>query len=154
MKISYKCDYALKAIFELSLIYIEEGGGVVSIQELAKAGDMPTKFLEQILLMLRKGGFVKSKRGVNGGFLLAKPPQEITIGDVVRFIEGPIGPISCVEEECYKGCKDIKSCIFRDVWKDVRHSISVIIDTTTLEELVQKYRKKKAAPQTLCEYII
>lgn len=154
MKISYKCDYALKAIFELSLIYIEEGDGVVSIQELAKKGDMPVKFLEQILLVLGKGGFVKSKRGVKGGFMLARPPAEITIGDVVKFIEGPIGPISCVEEECYKGCKDIKSCIFRDVWRDVRHSISVIIDTTTFEELVRKYRKKKVETQPLCEYII
>jgi Rrf2 family transcriptional regulator, cysteine metabolism repressor len=154
VKISYKCDYALKAIFELSLIYIEEGGDVVSIQKLAKAGDMPTKFLEQILLVLRKGGFVKSKRGVNGGFMLARPPAEITIGDVVRFIEGPIGPISCVEEECYKGCKDIKTCIFRDVWKDVRHSISVIIDTTTFEELVQKYRNRKVEIHPLCEYSI
>jgi Rrf2 family protein len=154
MKISYKCDYALKAIFELSLRYIEEGGGLVSIQELAKGGDMPTKFLEQILLVLRKGGFVKSKRGINGGFLLARPPSEMTIGDVIRFIEGPIGPISCVEEECYKGCKDIKSCIFRDVWKDVRHSISVIIDTTTFEELVQKYRRKKVDAEPHYEYII
>jgi Rrf2 family cysteine metabolism transcriptional repressor len=154
MKISYKCDYALKAIFELSLKFIEEGGRIVSIQELAKAGDMPTKFLEQILLILRKGGFVKSKRGVNGGFILARPPAEITIGDVIKFIEGPIGPISCVEEECYQGCKDIKNCIFRDVWKDVRHSISVIIDTTNFEELVYKYRKKKVAAEPLSEYII
>jgi Rrf2 family transcriptional regulator, cysteine metabolism repressor len=154
MKISYKCDYALKAIFELSLRYIEEGGRIVSIQELAKSGDMPTKFLEQILLILRKGGFVKSKRGVNGGFILARSPIEITIGEVIKFIEGPIGPISCVEEECYQGCKDIKNCIFRDVWKDVRHSISVIIDTTNFEELVQKYRKKKVAAEPLNEYII
>jgi len=144
MKITYKGDYALKALLQLALRYNE--GDVLSINEIAKFGDMPVKFLEQILLTLRKGGFVKAKRGVQGGFSLAKHPKDITVGEVVRFIEGPIEPISCVCEDSYKGCRDINSCIFRGVWKEVSHAISIVIDTLTFEELVIRYKEKSLDP--------
>lgn len=152
MKITYKGDYALKALFHLALKYGE--GQVMSINEITKSGDMPMKFLEQILLTLRKGGFVKSKRGINGGFYLARPPREITVGEVVRFIEGPIGPISCIQEDCYKGCKDIASCIFRDVWKEVAHAISVVVDTLTFEELVMRHKERSLSIKSVFEYSI
>ena len=152
MKITYKGDYALKALFQLALKYNE--GGVVSITEIAKPGDMPTKFLEQILLTLRKGGFVKSKRGINGGFFLARHPKDITVGEVIRFIEGPIEPISCIEEDCYKGCKDTASCIFRDVWKEVKQAISVVVDTLTFEELVMRHQERSLRLKPIHEYSI
>jgi len=142
MKITYKGDYALKALLQLALSYSDEGGNVLAINDIAKAGDMPTKFLEQILLVLRKGGFVKARRGMNGGFYLARPPKEITVGEVVRFIEGPIEPISCVGKECYKGCGDIDNCIFRDVWKEVGIAISLVVDTITFEDLIIKTKEK------------
>jgi Rrf2 family protein len=153
VKISYKGDYALKAVFELALKYYDDPERVVPINEIAKFGDMPKKFLEQILLTLSKGGFVKSKRGINGGFYLARPPQEITIGDVIRFIEGPIEPIACVKDG-YHGCKDTKSCILRGVWKEVAHSISVVIDSTTFEELILRYKQKTAKTESVYEYAI
>ncbi|MFH0764372.1 MAG: Rrf2 family transcriptional regulator [Candidatus Omnitrophota bacterium] len=152
MKITYKGDYALKALFQLALEYNE--GGIVSITEIAKPGDMPTKFLEQILLTLRKGGFVKSKRGINGGFFLARRPKDITVGEIIRFIEGPIEPISCISEEHYKGCKDVACCIFRDVWKEVGDAISVVIDTLTFEELVLRYKEKRVGIKSVYEYSI
>ena len=142
MKITYKGDYALKALLQLALSYSGECGNVLSINEISKAGDMPTKFLEQILLTLRKGGFVKARRGVKGGFYLARPPKDITIGEVVRFIEGPIEPIPCVGKECYKGCGDIANCIFRDIWQEVGTAISLVVDTITFEDLVIKHREK------------
>ena len=151
MRISYKGDYALRAILELSLRY--DYGEAVSINEIADSGDMPEKFLEQILLALKNGGFVKSKRGVRGGFFLARPPKDITVGNVIRFIEGPTAPISCVEEG-YKGCKDLKNCIFRDVWKEVSQSISLVIDTLTFEELAYRYREKAAGQRSTYEYSI
>lgn len=154
MKITYKGDYALKAILQLALRYDEGEGGVMSITEIAKSGDMPTNFLEQILLALRKGGFVKSKRGIRGGFLLAMHPKEITVGQVIRFIEGPIEPISCVEKEGYKGCKDITNCIFRGIWKDIRDAISIVVDTLTFEELVLRYKEKKLQPASVYDYAI
>lgn len=154
MKISYKCDYALKALFALALNYSEGENGVMSIQEIAELGDMPKKFLEQILLSLKNGGFVKSKRGMEGGFSLARHPRDITVGEVVRFIEGPIEPISCIEGDNYKGCKDTVGCIFRDVWKEVRNAISVVIDTLTFEELVVRYREGRLKLKAGYDYVI
>lgn len=154
MKITYKGDYALKALFQLALRYNEGEAGVLSINDIAKLGDMPVNFLEQILLLLKRGSFVKSKRGINGGFLLARSPKEITIGEVVRFVEGPIEPISCVEEECYKGCKDIANCIFRDVWKEVRDAISSVVDTITFEDLILKYKEKELSLEPNHDYAI
>ena len=147
MKIGYKTDYALKALLELTLNYDK---GVFSIQELAEKGDIPDKFLEQVLLMLKKAGFVDSKRGVNGGYFLAKAPDKITIGDVIRFIEGPIEPISCVGKERYEECKDFKSCVFRDIWSQVYTATSLIIDTVTFAELARriKARQKEKLPHT------
>ena len=152
MKISYKGDYALKAIFELSLRY-GENGEVLSLNDIAGPGDMPENFLEQILLTLKRGGFVKSRRGVKGGFALARSPKDITVGEVIRFIEGPIEPISCVEEG-YKGCKGIKNCMFRDVWKEVGRAISVVVDTLTFEELVLRYKERKLNLRPVYEYSI
>ena len=151
MRISYRGDYALKAILELSLKY--GYGEAISINEIASSGDMPENFLEQILLALKNGRFVKSKRGVNGGFYLAKSPKDITIGEVIRFIEGPTAPISCVEEG-YKGCRDLKNCIFRDVWKDVGQAISLIIDTLTFEELAIRYKDRSFNMKPVHEYSI
>lgn len=154
MKITYKGDYALKALFELALRHDEKGDGVMSITEIAKHGDMPTKFLEQILLILRKGGFVKSKRGIKGGFYLARPAKDITIGEVVRFIEGPIGPISCIEEEKYDGCKDIANCIFRGVWKEIACAISNVVDNLTFSDILTRYKEKKRQRNTSYDYTI
>lgn len=151
MRISYKGDYALKAVLELSIRY--GYNDAISIGEIASSGDMPEKFLEQILLALKNGGFVKSKRGVNGGFYLARPPKDITVGEVIRFIEGPIEPISCVEES-YKGCKDLKNCIFRDVWKEVGRAISLVVDTLNFEELSIRYKERKLNLKPIYEYSI
>ena len=109
----------------------------MSIVEITKLGDMPVKFLEQILLVLRRGGFVKSKRGVNGGFYLARPPKDITVGEVVRFIEGSVEPISCVRKG-YAGCGDLYKCAFRDIWQKVSKATSDIVDNVTFEDLVTK----------------
>jgi len=154
VKITYKGDYALKALFELALKHEKEGDGVTSITEIAKLGDMPTKFLEQILLTLRKGGFVKSKRGIRGGFSLARPAKDITVGEVIRFIEGPIEPISCVEEERYKGCKDVTSCIFRGVWREVAAATSKIVDHLTFADLISRYKEKNRHSKPHYEYSI
>ena len=151
MRISYKGDYALKAILELALRYGH--GEAVSINEIASSGDMPENFLEQILLALKNGGFVKSKRGVNGGFHLARSPKDITVGEVIRFIEGPTAPISCVEDG-YKGCRDLKNCIFRDVWKEVGQAISLVIDTLTFEELAIRYKDRSLNMKSVHEYSI
>ena len=134
MKITYKGDYALKAVLDLALHYSKES---VTIHEIAQRIDAPVKFLEQVLLDLKKGGFVESRRGNVGGYLLAKPPENITVGDVVRFIDGPIEPISCTREG-YAACNDITKCVFKQMWQQVADVTSDIIDKVTFEDLAAK----------------
>ena len=139
MHITYKGDYALKTVLDLALHY---GNGVVTIHDLAKRIDAPIKFLEQILLDLKKGGFVESRRGKVGGYLLSKAPSRIKLGEVVRFIDGPIEPIACVEKK-YSGCKDVYKCIFKRIWQDVAEAISNIIDKITFEDLANQAKTQK-----------
>lgn len=140
MKITFKGDYALKTILDLALHY--DGNSVVTIHDLAKQADIPIKFLEQVLLDLKRGGFVESKRGKVGGYLLAKPPAQIKLGDVIRFMEGPVGPIACVEKE-YTGCKDLRKCVFRNIWAEVAKATSNIIDKLTFEDLANQVKATK-----------
>ncbi len=138
MEITYKGDYALKAILDLASHYEQ---GVVTIHEMAKRIDTPVKFFESVLLELKQGGFVDSKRGINGGYFLLKHPKDIRLGDVVRFIDGPIEPIACAStKNNYKGCKEIHRCVFRDIWIDVNKATSGIIDNITFQDLVEKNR--------------
>ena len=139
MRITYKGDYALKAVLDLALHY---NLGVVTIHDLAKRADVPVKFLEQVLLDLKKGGFVESKRGINGGYFLSRHPKEIKLGEVIRFMDGPIEPIGCARlENNYDGCADIYKCVFRRVWLKVSESISDIVDNTTFEDMAQEVNK-------------
>ena len=138
MKLTYKGDYALKAVLDLALHY----GHLVTISDLAARAEIPVKFLEQVLLELKRGGFVESRRGKIGGYLLAKPPSRITVGDVIRFIEGQIEPIACVNKK-YSGCADIYKCVFRPLWVDIAKSISLVVDTVTFEDLANRIKKGK-----------
>jgi Rrf2 family protein len=132
MKITFRGDYALKAVLDLALHYGKE---LVTIHDIAGRIDAPVKFLEQILLDLKKGGFIESRRGKVGGFLLSKPPYEITVGDVVRFMDGSIEPIACVKDK-YASCRDVYKCVFRKIWQDVYEATSNVIDNVTFEQLV------------------
>ena len=134
MKITFKGDYALKALLDLSLHYNKE---LVTSNAMASRIDAPVKFLEQILLELKKGGFVESKRGKDGGYALSRSPVRITVGEVVRFIDGPIEPIACIDKG-YAGCRDVYRCVFRKVWQDVYRATSDIIDTVTFEALASR----------------
>lgn len=136
MRITYKGDYALKTILDLSLHY---GNGVVTIHDLAKHADIPLKFLEQVLLDLKKGGFVESRRGKIGGYFLARPPAKIRLGDVIRFIDGPLEPIACADKK-YSGCSDVYKCLFRNIWRRVSEATSAIVDNITFEDLVNKVK--------------
>lgn len=139
MRITYKGDYALKAVFNLAMHY---GNGVVTIHDLAKRLDIPIKFLEQVLLDLKRGGFVESRRGKVGGYLLAKSPFKIKLGEVIRFIDGPIEPIACTEER-YSKCKDVYKCVFRKIWQEVSKATSDIIDNISFEDLAKEIKSKK-----------
>jgi Rrf2 family protein len=134
MRISYKGDYALKAMLDLAVYYSVR---LVSSHDMAKRIDAPIKFLEQVLLDLRKGGFIESKRGNVGGYLLSKAPDKITVGEVIRYIDGPIEPIACLKEK-YSNCIDINSCVFNKLWHKVHQATADIVDNVTFEGLVSE----------------
>ena len=141
MRITYKGDYALKAVLDLAVHYEQ---GVVTIHDIAGRIDAPIKFLEQVLADLKKGGFVESRRGKVGGYSLAKEPAQITLGEVARFIDGPIEPIACVDKQ-YSGCHDAGCCVFRGVWKEVASSTAKIIDNITFADLLKRSKKSNKA---------
>ena len=138
MKITYKGDYALKAVLALAVHY----GQVITIHDLSKRTDTPIKFLEQVLLDLKRGGFVESRRGKIGGYLLAKHPSRIKLGEVISFIDGPLEPINCIAKE-YTGCRDVNKCVFRKIWREVTVAIGKVIDNITFEDLANQAREKK-----------
>ncbi|MDP3041557.1 MAG: Rrf2 family transcriptional regulator [Candidatus Omnitrophota bacterium] len=141
MRLTYKGDYALKALLDLATHYEY---GLSTIHDIAKRIHAPVKFLEQVLLDLKKGGFVESRRGNVGGYLLSRHPGKIVLGDVVRFIDGSTEPIACVESD-YSGCTDIYKCSFRKIWQDVAKATSGIIDSITFEDLVNKLQVNEEA---------
>jgi Rrf2 family protein len=142
MHITYKGDYALKAVLDLAINY---GRDVITINEMAEHIDAPVKFLEQVLLELKKGGFVESRRGKVGGYLLSRPPDKLTVGEVIRFIDGPIEPIACARHG-YTNCGDLYKCAFRKIWQDVTQATANIIDNVTFEKLVFEVNAKQNAP--------
>jgi len=142
MKITYKGDYALKALLELAFDY--ESKQVISLTDISKRQNIPVKYLEQIMLILKGAGFISSKRGIGGGFFLLKPPKEIVLGDIVRMIEGPIEPIACGKRIHDYQCGEEDDCVFREIWMNVTDAISEIIDHITFADIMERAREMHA----------
>ncbi len=140
MRISTKGDYATRAMQDLALHY---DLGPIQIEEIARRQHLPVRYLEQILLSLKRAGFLESKRGVSGGYYLAKHPREITMGGIIRAMEGPIIPIFCVGSGKREVCVEEPLCSLRDIWADVRDAVVKIVDQTTLEDLCRQIKVKR-----------
>ena len=112
----------------------------MQIKEIAAREQIPVKFLEQILLTLKNTGLVKSRMGVGGGYYLGKPANEITLGQIIRILDGPLAPITCVSQMAYEkcACPDEETCGLRLVMLDVRNAISNILDFTTLADVARR----------------
>lgn len=143
MKLSKKGEYALRALIDLGLAQ-ELGRPMLRISELAEKENLPVKFLEQILVLLKGAGYLDSKRGSRGGYLLRKPLDEIVIGDVIRLLDGPLAPVRCVSKTAYQpcSCPDETHCGLRILMEDVRAAISNILDRHTLADVVNVTLKK------------
>jgi Rrf2 family protein len=139
LAISQKCQYALRAVFELAL---RQGQGPVRIADVADAQAIPPRFLEVILGQMKQGGFVESRRGAEGGYMLARPPAAITMGDVIRFIDGPIAPVACIRDGDSSNCPLDGECVFYDIWVEVQKVTSEIYDQTTVDDLVTRHKAK------------
>jgi Rrf2 family protein len=139
MNITSRCDYALRALYELAE---RAGEAPVKIAEIAERQHIPLKFLEVILNQLKRGGFVRSRRGADGGYHLARPADELTVGEVLRFVDGTIAPVECAEPGHQEVCEFISACPFFDFWHEVRRSISQVVDNTTFADLVHRQRTR------------
>lgn len=144
MRVSKKTDYALRALFTL---VDQAGRGPVPIRELARRNDVPKKFLEQILLALKERGWVESLPGLRGGYQLAKAPNKITLGEVVRLFDGILAPLECVSVAGYKRCSQEPFCRFRRVFLDARNYVANLMDHATLADVA------KGAPVTKPEVL-
>jgi Rrf2 family protein len=132
LNISVKGEYALQAIFDLAS---QPAGEPVKIAEIARRQRIPQKFLELILASLKQGGFVESRRGAEGGYLLARGPEAITVGELLRFVEGPMQGRSRQKRKAESP--------FAAMWEDVDRAISAIVDSTTFADLVARWAEKQ-----------
>lgn len=138
MKLSTRAEYGLRAMFELARKY---GQGPVSLRIIAEDQEISENYLEHLIAVLRKSGLVESIRGPQGGYMLAASPQTITVGDVVRAVEGPIAPMDCVNEGMEIDCGRAGCCASRVIWKKVRDSISEVLDGYSLEDMVREAKE-------------
>jgi len=134
MRVSKRTDYALRALFTLVDHF---GGEPIPIRELARRNDAPKRFLEQIMLDLKAQGWVKSEAGIRGGYLLAKKPEKITMGEIVRHFDGILAPIDCVSVTGYQRCSQEPVCKFRRVFLDARNYAASLMDKATLAEVAK-----------------
>ena len=135
MNVSRKCQYALRAVFELSRRPRERP---VRISEIAESQAIPPKFLELILGELKRGGFVESRRGARGGYLLLRQPDRVTVGEVIRFVDGPVAPVQCITETERADCPLYGGCAFIGMWSQVRDAVNHVFDNTTFQDLIDE----------------
>jgi len=127
----------VRALLDLA---VHEGEGLVLLKDVARRQEVSLAYLGHLITPLISAGLVKSTRGARGGVLLLKPPSEIKLGEVVQILEGSIAPVDCVNnpEVCHRSA----SCVTRDVWCELKEAMSQVLDSTTLQDLVERQRQK------------
>ena len=155
MKLSTRGEYALRALLVLGQDYLEDDA-VVRIQEISAQQNIPKRFLEQILNDLKSARIVESKRGVAGGYRLSRPPEKITLAEVIRHIEGALAPVSCVSERFYEkcSCPDEARCAIRSVMKEARDAVVKIVERVTVAELCERAKRLKHEPFGALDFVI
>lgn len=156
MRLSKKGEYAVRALVEIGFESHVRPSNLIQISTVAKRTNIPEKFLEQILLALRNGGVLKSKRGVEGGYSLAKVPEEITLGEVIRLLDGPLAPIPCVSKTAYEpcSCPDQESCGLHIAMREVRDAIAGILDSYTLSRVIKEVQQHRTTKTTAWQFDI
>jgi len=149
-QLSKRTQYSLRALYCLARNF--ESKRPVLIQTMAEDEFIPKKFLEQILLALKQTGLVNSKKGKGGGYMLAQPPDQVTLANVIRLIEGPLAPLPCASETRFRKCDecpDVETCGTRMVMREVRDAMAEVLERTTLASvcrMVDQARQKQAGP--------
>ncbi len=150
MRLSKRGEYGLRAMILMATPTEDGHPPIVQIKEISQREKIPAKFLEQILLALKNAGMLHSKMGVGGGYYLARPAKEITLGQIVRVLDGPLAPVKCVSQMAYEpcGCPDEETCGLRLVMSDVRNAISALLDGTSLADVNNRVDKVREMLKT------
>jgi Rrf2 family protein len=138
MKLSTRTRYGLRAIIELAG---NQNNGPMQINAIAHKQDISVKYLEQLMAILKSAGFVRSIRGAKGGYILAKPANQIKLSDVFNALEGPVTTVECLENENY--CTRAADCVTRQVWAEVQKAIMNVLQSMTLQDLVDRTKDKR-----------
>ncbi|MFH0847770.1 MAG: Rrf2 family transcriptional regulator [Chloroflexota bacterium] len=139
MKITKKSEYALRALAQIAL---NDSGSVIRARDIAQKENMSVKFLEQVLSLLKHRGIVETRRGVGGGYVLNRVPEKITLAEIIRLVDGPLAPVSCVSETAYIPCqRDEKLCALKSVMGEVRLAITGVLENLTIADLCRRARE-------------
>jgi Rrf2 family transcriptional regulator, cysteine metabolism repressor len=141
MRITTKGEYGIRALFDLAQ---HEGEGPIPSAGIASRQQIPESYLSQLLLTLRKAGFINSVRGPQGGHMLARPAGEINFGEVLTVLEGPLFPMDCVSPD-FTDCCMLDICVIRDVWRDLKAATDDVLYSTTLADLLQSQDQRQSA---------
>lgn len=138
MKISTKGRYAVRVMLDLAL---HNTGECIKVKEIASRQGISEKYLEQIIAILNKAGYVKSVRGAQGGYRIARDPGEYTVGMILRLTEGSLAPVACLEED-YGVCERCDTCETLGVWKELYEAVNHVVDRVTIADLVERRKKR------------
>jgi Rrf2 family transcriptional regulator, cysteine metabolism repressor len=138
MKLSTKGRYGVKAMLDLALHNSE---GQIALKNIAERQEISENYLEQLFATLRKAGLVNSTRGSQGGYVLANDPENITVGSILRALEGSLAPVECVLEKDPTSCTRSDRCVTRLLWTKIRDSVNQVVDSISLQDLVEDYKK-------------
>lgn len=137
MKISTKGRYALRLMLDLAL---NSSGTAIPLRDVAQRQEISDKYLEQIVTQLSRAGLVRSVRGAGGGYLLTRPPEQYTVGEILRVLEGNLAPVSCADGiGC---CQRADQCVTLEVWQEIQAAVASVVDGRTLADLVRRYHEK------------
>lgn len=138
MKISTKGRYALRLMVDLAMV---DHPGPVSLKDVAERQHLSDKYLEQIVTPLSRAGLVRSVRGAGGGYLLTRKPEDYTVGDILRPLEGDLAPVECATDASY--CDRCSECVTLELWQEIHQAVSAVVDNTTLADLVERAKNKR-----------
>jgi len=125
-------------MFDLAM---HEGEGAIALKSIAQREGISEKYLEHLFASLKKAGLISSVRGAQGGYRLARSPEDITLGDIIRVLEGPVAPTDCVVDEGRVQCSRSSECVMRSIWGRIRDEVNAILDDITLQQIVEEQRK-------------
>lgn len=140
MRMSSKGRYSTRAMMELALHF---GQGLVQVKDISARQQISERYLEQLLVRLRRAGLVKGIRGARGGFTLTKPPTEIRLSEIIKAAEGSVEPAKCLDEP--ELCPQSDGCVSRNVWGEIGRAINQVLEATTLQDLVQQHEGKEVS---------